>query len=69
MYSRLPEDKPSGSKHVEDIVKIKIRVTLTMAQFGGLFIYVESSQLDIGRMYILGINQRHVSANSWPSSG
>ena len=25
-YSRLPEDEPSGSKHVEDIVKIKILV-------------------------------------------
>jgi len=23
-YSRLPEDEPSGSKHVEDIVKIEI---------------------------------------------
>jgi len=23
MYNRLPEDEPSGSKHVEDIVKLK----------------------------------------------
>ena len=23
-YNRLPEDEPSGSKHVEDVVKIKI---------------------------------------------
>ena len=27
------------------------------------------TQLDIRRMYILDINQRHVSANSWPSLG
>ena len=27
MYNRLPEDEPCGSKHVEDIVKIKIRFT------------------------------------------
>ena len=27
------------------------------------------TQLDIRRMYILDINQRHVSADSWPSSG
>jgi len=26
MYNRLPEDESSGSKHVEDIVKIKISV-------------------------------------------
>jgi len=25
-YTRLPEDEPLGSKHVEDIVKIKILV-------------------------------------------
>jgi len=25
-YNRLPEDEPSGSKHVEDMVKIKILV-------------------------------------------
>jgi len=25
-YDHLPEDEPSGSKHVEDIVKIKILV-------------------------------------------
>ena len=26
VYSRLPEDEPSGLKHVEDIVKIKVLV-------------------------------------------
>jgi len=26
MYIRLLEDKPSGSKHVEDIIKIKILI-------------------------------------------
>jgi len=26
MYSRVPEDEPSGSKRVEDIKKIKISV-------------------------------------------
>ena len=26
-YNRLPVDEPSGSKHVEDIVKIKILVS------------------------------------------
>ena len=25
-YSRLPEDEPSGSKHAEEIVKVKILV-------------------------------------------
>jgi len=25
-YNRLPEDEPSGSKHVEDMVKIKIYI-------------------------------------------
>ena len=25
-YNRLPEDEPSGSKHVEDIVKINILI-------------------------------------------
>ena len=25
-YNHLPQDKPSGSKHVEDIVKIKVVV-------------------------------------------
>jgi len=25
-YIRLPEDEPSGSKHVENIIKIKILV-------------------------------------------
>jgi hypothetical protein len=26
MHNRLPEDEPSGLKHVEDIIKIKILV-------------------------------------------
>jgi hypothetical protein len=26
MYSRIPEDEPLGSKHVEDMIKIKILV-------------------------------------------
>ena len=26
MYKRLPEDEPSGSKHIDDMVKIKILV-------------------------------------------
>ena len=28
-YNRLPEDDPSGSKHVEDVVRIKILVYQT----------------------------------------
>ena len=34
MYNRLPEDEASGSKHVEDIVKINI--SLTNVDFVGL---------------------------------
>jgi hypothetical protein len=26
IYNRLPEDKPSGSKHVEDTKKLKIKI-------------------------------------------
>ena len=26
MYNRLPEDEPTGLKHVEDIIKIKMLV-------------------------------------------
>jgi len=33
-YNRLPEDEPSGSKHVEDIVKIKILVQLRCILLG-----------------------------------
>ena len=29
MYNRLPEDEPSGSKHVEDKKKIKIKISLS----------------------------------------
>jgi hypothetical protein len=28
MYSRLPEDEPLGSKHVEDIKKLKIKILI-----------------------------------------
>jgi len=35
MYNRLPEDEPRGSKHVQDIVKIKI--SLTNMHFIGLY--------------------------------
>jgi len=28
IYSRLPEDEPSGSKHVEDIKKLKIEILI-----------------------------------------
>ena len=28
MYNRLPEDEPSGSKHVEDIKKLKIETVI-----------------------------------------
>jgi len=27
-YNRLPEDEPSGSKHVEDIKKLKIKILI-----------------------------------------
>jgi hypothetical protein len=26
MYKQIPEDEPSGSKHIEDVIKIKILV-------------------------------------------
>ena len=28
MYSRLPEDEPSGSKRVEDITKLRIKILM-----------------------------------------
>jgi hypothetical protein len=28
IYNRLPEEEPSGSKHVEDIKKLKIRILI-----------------------------------------
>jgi len=28
IYNRLPEDEPSGSKHVEDIKKLKIKILI-----------------------------------------
>ena len=33
MYNRLPEDEPSGSNHVEDIVKIIIVVKVAFCWF------------------------------------
>ena len=27
-YNRLPDDEPSGSKHVEDIKKLKIKILI-----------------------------------------
>jgi len=35
--SRLPEDEPSGSKHVEGFVKIKKNIVLTKVHFVGLY--------------------------------
>jgi hypothetical protein len=35
MYNRLPENEPCGSKHVQDIEKIKI--SLTNMHFIGLY--------------------------------
>jgi hypothetical protein len=28
IYNRLPENEPSGSKHVEDIKKLKIKILI-----------------------------------------
>jgi hypothetical protein len=28
IYNRLPEDEPSGSKHVEDIKNLKIKILI-----------------------------------------
>jgi hypothetical protein len=37
-YNRLPEEEPSGSKHIEDIVKIEnLNITLTKAHFDCLY--------------------------------
>ena len=38
IYNRLPEDEPSGSKHVEDIKKIKnLNINLGNMYFVGLY--------------------------------
>ena len=29
IYNSLPEDEPSGSKHVEDIKKLKIKILIS----------------------------------------
>ena len=36
-YNRLPEDVPSGSKPVQDTVKIKKKISLTKVHFVGLY--------------------------------
>jgi hypothetical protein len=37
VYSCLPDDELLGSKHVEDIIKIKIHTGLTKVHFVGLY--------------------------------
>jgi len=33
IYSRLPEDTPSSSKHLEDIKKLKIKILIQKCAF------------------------------------
>ena len=53
-YSRLPEDDPSGSKHVhvEDTVKIKIKLSLTNVHFLCLY-YMITLQYTVQETYNL----------------
>jgi len=45
MYNRLPEDEPSGSKHIEDTVKFY--VSLTKVHFVGLHYTTTEISLNI----------------------
>jgi hypothetical protein len=52
-YNRLPEDEPSGSNHVEDIVKIKILVKqkcILLVYIVRLFYNVRYKKQEILRM-------------------
>ena len=40
IYNRLPEDEPSGSKHVEDIKKFKIKILFRKCAVRWFILYI-----------------------------